>query len=112
MEARFLAPLPIRKMPGIGEVTERALRALGIKNGRAVGISLRKTENLRQWAPAPPSLVKPAAALLRIIDAEPKSISHNHPSKKHLRRRQMKPCSAISPEACKRLRRQDFPLHF
>src|SRR3974377_339073 len=30
MEARFLAPLPIRKMPGIGEVTERALRALGI----------------------------------------------------------------------------------
>src|ERR1700739_4834984 len=30
MEARFLAPLPIRKIPGIGEVTERALRALGI----------------------------------------------------------------------------------
>src|ERR1700724_3059782 len=29
-EARFLAPLPIRKIPGIGEVTERALRALGI----------------------------------------------------------------------------------
>src|SRR6201996_6277624 len=25
MEARFLAPLPIRKIPGIGEVTERAL---------------------------------------------------------------------------------------
>jgi len=32
MEARFLAPLPIRKIPGIGEVTERALRALGIEN--------------------------------------------------------------------------------
>src|SRR5215471_3939343 len=31
MEARFLAPLPIRKIPGIGEVTERALRALGIE---------------------------------------------------------------------------------
>src|SRR3974377_546054 len=30
MEARFLAPLPIRKIPGIGEVTARALRALGI----------------------------------------------------------------------------------
>src|SRR3974390_735904 len=31
MEARFLAPLPIRKIPGIGEVTERALRALAIE---------------------------------------------------------------------------------
>src|SRR5580658_6899824 len=31
-EARFLAPLPVRKIPGIGEVTERALRALGIEN--------------------------------------------------------------------------------
>src|SRR6202008_2918001 len=30
-EARFLAPLPVRKIPGIGEVTERALRALGIE---------------------------------------------------------------------------------
>src|SRR5580704_989544 len=28
-EARFLAPLPVRKIPGIGEVTERSLRALG-----------------------------------------------------------------------------------
>src|ERR1700747_2917735 len=31
MEARFLAPLPIRKIPGIGEVTEHALLALGIE---------------------------------------------------------------------------------
>src|SRR5437879_5905635 len=30
-EQRFLAPLPVRKIPGIGEVTERALRALGIQ---------------------------------------------------------------------------------
>src|ERR1700756_1222604 len=30
-EAHFLAPLPVRKVPGIGEVTERALRALGIE---------------------------------------------------------------------------------
>src|SRR6266851_3404591 len=28
-EQRFLATLPVRKIPGIGEVTERALRALG-----------------------------------------------------------------------------------
>ena len=30
-EASFLAPLPVRKIPGIGEVTERALRAMGIE---------------------------------------------------------------------------------
>src|SRR5260370_2426911 len=30
-EQRFLATLPVRKIPGIGEVTERALRALGIE---------------------------------------------------------------------------------
>src|SRR6266436_5641591 len=30
-EAKFLAPLPVREIPGIGEVTERALRALGIE---------------------------------------------------------------------------------
>src|ERR1700753_2217039 len=30
-EARFLAPLPVRKIPGIGEVTERSLLALGLK---------------------------------------------------------------------------------
>src|ERR1700740_3219582 len=37
MEARFLAPLPIRKIPGIGEVTERALRALGIETVEHLG---------------------------------------------------------------------------
>jgi len=30
-EQRFLATLPVRKIPGIGEVTERALRALRIE---------------------------------------------------------------------------------
>src|SRR6202165_1858060 len=30
-EGRFLAPLAVRKIPGIGEVTERALRALRIE---------------------------------------------------------------------------------
>ena len=31
-EAKFLAPLPIRRMPGIGKVTEPGLRSLGIVN--------------------------------------------------------------------------------
>lgn len=33
-EAQFLAPLPIRRMPGIGKVTESRLRALGIETMR------------------------------------------------------------------------------
>ena len=36
-EARFLAPLPVRNIPGIGEVTERALRALGIETVGQLG---------------------------------------------------------------------------
>jgi DNA polymerase-4 len=31
-EAKFLAPLPIRRMPGIGKVTEPELRSLGVVN--------------------------------------------------------------------------------
>lgn len=30
-EARFLAPLPVRKIPGIGKVTEKRLRELGLE---------------------------------------------------------------------------------
>jgi len=30
LEARFLAPLPIRKIPGVGKVTEKNLHAIGI----------------------------------------------------------------------------------
>src|SRR5256714_3192609 len=36
-EARFLAPPPARKIPGIGEVTERALRAMGIERVEQLG---------------------------------------------------------------------------
>src|SRR5438034_1017585 len=41
-EARFLAPLPVRKIPGIGEVTERALRALGLETVEQLGNGLRR----------------------------------------------------------------------
>jgi len=44
-EARFLAPLPVRKIPGIGEVTERALRALGIETvGQIAAVPQEKLE--------------------------------------------------------------------
>ena len=80
MEARFLAPLPIRKIPGIGEVTERALRALGIETVEQ--LAAHQQEKLEkifgQWGTALYRKARGGDAYEFLIDAEPKSISHNH----------------------------------
>lgn len=80
MEARFLAPLPIRKIPGIGEVTERALRALGIETVEQ--LAAHKQEQLEkifgQWGTALYRKARGGDSYEFLIDAEPKSISHNH----------------------------------
>ncbi len=80
MEARFLAPLPIRKIPGIGEVTERALRALGIETVEQLAShSQEKLEKVfGQWGTALFRKSRGGDAYEFLIDAEPKSISHNH----------------------------------
>ena len=80
MEARFLAPLPIRKIPGIGEVTERALRALGIETVEQLAShSQEKLEKVfGQWGDALYRKARGGDAYEFLIDAEPKSISHNH----------------------------------
>lgn len=80
MEARFLAPLPIRKIPGIGEVTEKALRALGIETVEQLAShSLEKLEKVfGQWGTALYRKARGGDAYEFLIDAEPKSISHNH----------------------------------
>ena len=80
MEARFLAPLPVRKIPGIGEVTERALRALGIENVEQ--LAAHRQEQLEkifgQWGTALYRKARGGDSYEFLIDAEPKSISHNH----------------------------------
>lgn len=80
MEARFLAPLPIRKIPGIGEVTEKALGALGIETVEQLAShSLEKLEKVfGQWGTALYRKARGGDAYEFLIDAEPKSISHNH----------------------------------
>jgi DNA polymerase-4 len=80
MEARFLAPLAIRKIPGIGEVTERALRALGIETVEQLAShSQEKLEKIfGQWGTALYRKARGGDAYEFLIDAEPKSISHNH----------------------------------
>jgi DNA polymerase IV len=79
-EARFLAPLPVRKIPGIGKVTERALRALRIETVEQ--LAAYKQERLErifgQWGDALYRKARGGDAYEFVIDAEPKSISHNH----------------------------------
>ena len=108
MEARFLAPLPIRKIPGIGEVTERALRALGIETvGQLASHSQEKLEKIfGQWGTALYRKARGGDAYEFLIDAEPKSISHNHTfgaDTSDLAEMETM-LSHLSQKACKRLR--------
>src|ERR1700694_4657327 len=79
-EARFLAPLAVRKIPGIGEVTERALRALRIETVEQLAEQpLEKLEKVfGQWGTALYRKARGGDSYEFVIDAEPKSISHNH----------------------------------
>jgi DNA polymerase IV len=80
MEAPFLAPLPIRNIPGIGEVTEKALLVLGIHT--VDQLASYRQERLEkvfgQWGTALYRKARGGDAYEFLIDAEPKSISHNH----------------------------------
>jgi DNA polymerase-4 len=70
----------VRKIPGIGEVTERALRALSIETVEQLAAqSLEKLEKVfGQWGTALYRKARGGDSYEFVIDAEPKSISHNH----------------------------------
>jgi len=108
MEARFLAPLPIRKIPGIGEVTERALRALAIETVEHLAShSQEKLETVfGQWGTALFRKARGGDAYEFLIDAEPKSISHNHTFGEDTSdvAEMESMLSHLSQKACKRLR--------
>jgi len=108
MEAHFLAPLPIRKIPGIGEVTERALRALGIETVEQLAShSQEKLEKVfGQWGTALYRKARGGDAYEFLIDAEPKSISHNHTFGEDTDNVQEleSMLSHLSQKTCKRLR--------
>jgi DNA polymerase-4 len=108
MESRFLAPLPIRKIPGIGEVTERALRALGIETVEQLAShSQEKLEKIfGQWGTALYRKARGGDAYEFLIDAEPKSISHNHTFGEDTSdvAEMESMLSHLSQKACKRLR--------
>jgi DNA polymerase-4 len=79
-EEAFLAPLDVRRMPGIGKVTEAALKARGIeKVGQLAGVALEKLEqNFGRWGTALYRKARGGDTYEFLFDAEPKSISHNH----------------------------------
>jgi DNA polymerase-4 len=78
-EATFLAPLPVRKIPGIGKVTEAALHALAISTvGQLAEVALERLEEVfGQWGTALYRKSRGQDAYEFFVDAEPKSISHN-----------------------------------
>jgi DNA polymerase-4 len=107
-EARFLAPLPVRKIPGIGEVTERALRALGIETVEQLAAAPQeKLEKIfGQWGTALYRKARGGDSYEFLIDAEPKSISQNHTFGEDTddTAALSSMLSHLSQKACKRLR--------
>jgi DNA polymerase IV len=107
-EARFLAPLPVRKIPGIGEVTERSLLALGLKTvGQLADMPLEKLEKIfGQWGTALYRKARGGDSYEFVIDAEPKSIGHNHTFDEDTNDTPALTTmlSHLSQKACKRLR--------
>src|SRR5262249_12897365 len=107
-EAGFLAPLPVRKIPGIGEVTERGLRALGIETvEQLAAVSQERLEKIfGQWGTALYRKARGGDSYEFVIDAEPKSISHNHTFGEDTDdlRALLSLLSHLSQKTCKRLR--------
>jgi len=107
-EARFLAPLPVRKIPGIGEVTERALGALGIETvEQLAAVPQEKLEMIfGRWGEALYRKARGGDSYEFVIDAEPKSISHNHTFGEDTDdvNEMATTLSHLSQRACKRLR--------
>jgi DNA polymerase-4 len=107
-EPRFLAQLPVRKIPGIGEVTERALRALGIEYVHQLAdYPQEKLETIfGQWGTALYRKARGGDSYEFVLDAEPKSISQNHTFGEDTSdvAAMESMLSHLSQKACKRLR--------
>lgn len=78
-EPIFLAPLAVRKIPGVGRVTEAALKNLGIEEiAQLQCLSLESLEEFfGRWGTALYRKARGIDSYEFFIDAEPKSLSHN-----------------------------------
>jgi DNA polymerase IV len=78
-EASFLAPLSVRRIPGIGKVTEAALKGLGVETiAQLQQVTLQRLEEVfGKWGEALYRKARGIDSFEFFVDAEPKSISHN-----------------------------------
>jgi len=78
-EATFLAPLSVRRIPGIGKVTEAALKGLGVETiAQLQQVTLQRLEEVfGKWGEALYRKARGIDSFEFFVDAEPKSISHN-----------------------------------
>jgi DNA polymerase IV len=78
-EAAFLAPLDVRRIPGIGKVTEAALKSLGIETiVQLQALPLERLEqSFGQWGTALYRKARGIDSYEFFVDAEAKSLSHN-----------------------------------
>jgi DNA polymerase-4 len=112
-EAAFLAPLAVRRIPGIGRVTEAALKGLGvgtIAQLQAVPLE-RLEESFGRWGTALFRKARGIDSYEFFNDAEPKSLSHNQTFGEDTndRERLESTISYLCQRAAKRLR--DAGLH-
>ena len=112
-EAAFLAPLSVRRIPGIGRVTQAALKGLGIETvGQLQKISLERLEDiLGRWGTALFRKAHGIDSYEFFVDAEPKSLSHNRTFGHDTNNREQLEAtlSYLCQKAAKRLR--DAGLH-
>lgn len=78
-EAAFLAPLSVRRIPGIGRVTDAALAGAQIRTVQELAeVSLQRLEEMfGRWGSALYRKARGDDTYEFFVDAEPKSISHN-----------------------------------
>jgi DNA polymerase-4 len=78
-EACFLARLGVRRIPGIGRATEAALKTIGIETvAELQAVALERLEDtFGRWGTALYRKARGIDSYEFLIDAEPKSISHN-----------------------------------
>jgi len=79
IEETFLAPLGVRRIPGIGKVTEAALHSLGIETVAQLAAATQEKleQNFGRWGTALHRKARGRDTYEFFVDAEPKSISHN-----------------------------------
>jgi DNA polymerase-4 len=112
-EAAFLAPLAVRRIPGIGRVTEAALKSLGIETvGQLQQLTLERLEEVfGRWGTALFRKAHGIDSYEFFVDAEPKSLSHNQTFGTDTNNREQleSTLSYLCQKASKRLR--DTGLH-